>query len=217
MFVKKSREIDNFNQLKFFIAGMNIPARIVLIFVALGIKLKTFSQDSSVTNQGNSLFTPIDTTPKVQITIPIDPDDTIPGLFDRLLADQYLILFLVLIVILFIIFSLSATLTKGYDVLARNSESLSDRMDYEEKRKIYSATYYTLRIAIPVTIILYFIYLGVKNTTMQGYVMEWLNLLVRWAHVVAGIMWIGASFYFVFLENNLNRTKHIRPELAGNL
>ncbi|NNE28761.1 MAG: urate hydroxylase PuuD, partial [Saprospiraceae bacterium] len=52
---------------------------------------------------------------------------------------------------------------------------------------------------------------------MQGYVMEWLNLLIRWAHVVAGIMWIGASFYFVFLENNLNRTKNIRNELAGNL
>ncbi|MCP4460983.1 MAG: urate hydroxylase PuuD [Cytophagales bacterium] len=52
---------------------------------------------------------------------------------------------------------------------------------------------------------------------MQGFIMEWLNLLIRWAHVIAGIMWIGASFYFIFLENNLNRTDGVRDELAGNL
>ena len=57
----------------------------------------------------------------------------------------------------------------------------------------------------------------VDGTPMQGFVMEWLNLIVRWAHVVVGIMWIGASFYFVFLENNLNRTDAVRDELAGNL
>ncbi|MBV9438386.1 MAG: urate hydroxylase PuuD, partial [Candidatus Eremiobacteraeota bacterium] len=28
-----------------------------------------------------------------------------------------------------------------------------------------------------------------------GYVLDWLNLLVRWAHLIAGISWIGASFY----------------------
>jgi len=61
------------------------------------------------------------------------------------------------------------------------------------------------------------IYILVKDTSMQGYVMEWLNLLVRWIHVVVGIMWIGASFYFIFLENNLNRTDGVRDELAGNL
>jgi uncharacterized membrane protein len=52
---------------------------------------------------------------------------------------------------------------------------------------------------------------------MEGYVMQWLNLAVRWIHVIAGIMWIGASFYFIFLENNLNRTEGLRDELAGNL
>lgn len=61
------------------------------------------------------------------------------------------------------------------------------------------------------------LYWLVHNTPQQGYVMEWLNLLVRWTHAVAGIMWIGASFYFIFLENHLNRTDGIRDELAGNL
>ncbi len=36
-------------------------------------------------------------------------------------------------------------------------------------------------------------------------------------HITFGIAWIGASFYFVFLENALNRTKDVRDELAGNL
>ena len=35
-------------------------------------------------------------------------------------------------------------------------------------------------------------------------VLDWLHLVIRWAHVVFGIAWIGASFYFIFLENSLN-------------
>ena len=38
---------------------------------------------------------------------------------------------------------------------------------------------------------------------IEGYVLEWLNLLGRAIHVVAGIAWIGASFYFVWLDNHL--------------
>lgn len=37
----------------------------------------------------------------------------------------------------------------------------------------------------------------------SGYVLDWLNLVVRWFHFVAGISWIGASFYFVWLDNHL--------------
>ena len=38
---------------------------------------------------------------------------------------------------------------------------------------------------------------------MEAYVVEWLNLLVRWLHVIAGIAWIGSSFYFVWLDDHL--------------
>lgn len=51
----------------------------------------------------------------------------------------------------------------------------------------------------------------------QNHGIAWLNLLVRWAHITIGIGWIGASFYFIFLENSLNRSKGLRDELAGNL
>lgn len=45
---------------------------------------------------------------------------------------------------------------------------------------------------------------------------EWLSLLVRWIHVIAGVAWIGASFYFNWLEGNLERDD--KPKgLAGDL
>jgi uncharacterized membrane protein len=36
-----------------------------------------------------------------------------------------------------------------------------------------------------------------------AYLWEWLNLLGRGVHVIAGIAWIGASFYFIWLDNHL--------------
>ena len=38
---------------------------------------------------------------------------------------------------------------------------------------------------------------------MEAYLFDWANLLLRWLHVVTVIAWIGSSFYFVFLDNNL--------------
>jgi len=38
---------------------------------------------------------------------------------------------------------------------------------------------------------------------MEAYLLEWVNLLLRWVHVITAIAWIGSSFYFVFLDNNL--------------
>ena len=61
------------------------------------------------------------------------------------------------------------------------------------------------------------LYLLVKGTVWEGHMMEWLNIVVRLMHITFGIAWIGASFYFVFLENALNRTEDVRDELAGNL
>ncbi len=38
---------------------------------------------------------------------------------------------------------------------------------------------------------------------MEAYILDWLNLLGRWVHVITGVAWIGASFYFVWLDNHL--------------
>src|SRR5207302_455869 len=47
---------------------------------------------------------------------------------------------------------------------------------------------------------------------MEAYLLDWANLLVRWLHLIAGIAWIGASFYFVMLDNSL--TTPARPDDA---
>jgi uncharacterized membrane protein len=42
---------------------------------------------------------------------------------------------------------------------------------------------------------------------MEGFITDWLNLAIRWLHVVAAIAWIGESFYFVALDNGLKKPK----------
>lgn len=46
---------------------------------------------------------------------------------------------------------------------------------------------------------------------MDIYLLDWANLLLRWLHVITAIAWIGSSFYFVFLDNNL--IKPTSPDL----
>jgi uncharacterized membrane protein len=48
-----------------------------------------------------------------------------------------------------------------------------------------------------------------------GYALEWLSLLARWAHVVTAIAWIGASFYFIWLDDKLEASSD--PKIAGEL
>ena len=51
---------------------------------------------------------------------------------------------------------------------------------------------------------------------MEAHLLSWLSLLLRWAHFITGIAWIGASFYFNWLENHLERTQ--KPAgIAGDL
>jgi len=40
---------------------------------------------------------------------------------------------------------------------------------------------------------------------MESYLMEWASFLLRCLHVIAAIAWIGASFYFVWLDNSLEK------------
>jgi len=103
--------------------------------------------------------------------------------------------------------------------LLRDSPNPDKELEWDVKESTLLMTQITRVILVITSVIAfgYLVYVGVKGTPMQGHLMEWLNIIIRWAHVVAGVMWIGASFYFVFLENNLNRTKGIREELAGNL
>ncbi|MEZ5838277.1 MAG: urate hydroxylase PuuD [Geminicoccaceae bacterium] len=49
---------------------------------------------------------------------------------------------------------------------------------------------------------------------MDAILFEWLSMGVRWLHVIAGIAWIGSSFYFVHLDLSLRKRPGL-PEGAG--
>jgi len=50
---------------------------------------------------------------------------------------------------------------------------------------------------------------------VDPYVTDWLNLLTRWLHVIAGIVWIGSSFYFIALDNHLRPPEDQRDADGG--
>jgi uncharacterized membrane protein len=50
---------------------------------------------------------------------------------------------------------------------------------------------------------------------VDAYWWDWANLLVRWLHVIAAIAWIGASFYFIALDNHLLPPEDERDAAKG--
>lgn len=50
---------------------------------------------------------------------------------------------------------------------------------------------------------------------LDPYLTDWLNLLLRWLHVISAIAWIGASFYFVLLDSSLRPPKRTEDADAG--
>jgi uncharacterized membrane protein len=52
---------------------------------------------------------------------------------------------------------------------------------------------------------------------LDTHVQEWLNLAVRWLHVIVGITWIGTSFYFNWLNNRIRPPEQPEEGIAGEL
>jgi uncharacterized membrane protein len=55
---------------------------------------------------------------------------------------------------------------------------------------------------------------------VTAYLLDWCGLLVRWLHIIAGIAWIGSSFYFVWLDDSLEPLagrEPVDPRVAGEL
>jgi uncharacterized membrane protein len=51
--------------------------------------------------------------------------------------------------------------------------------------------------------------------TLDPYATDWLDLLTRWLHVIAGIVWIGSSFYFIALDNHLRPPRDAKEGVGG--
>ena len=56
---------------------------------------------------------------------------------------------------------------------------------------------------------------------MEAHLIEMLGMLLRWLHVVAGIAWVGSSFYFVWLDDSLDPpppdSEEARKGVSGEL
>lgn len=54
---------------------------------------------------------------------------------------------------------------------------------------------------------------------MSVELLDWLNMVVRWAHVITAIAWIGASFYFIWLDLSLQQPsdEKLARGFAGDL
>lgn len=121
------------------------------------------------------------------------------------------LIFLVLLAVLFVIVNIQSKLMERDD----NNNNFYTVIFQEFLYELLQIKKFILYIILGCTAVYIGFYL-IKGTVYEPHVIEWLNLIVRWVHIVFGIAWIGASFYFVFLENALER-KNVRDELAGNL
>ena len=50
---------------------------------------------------------------------------------------------------------------------------------------------------------------------MDALVTEWIGMMLRWLHVIAGIAWIGSSFYFVHLDLSLRKRDGLAQGVGG--
>ena len=50
---------------------------------------------------------------------------------------------------------------------------------------------------------------------MGAHFHEWLSLALRWLHVIAGVVWIGESFYFMWLDASLRKLDHTPEGVKG--
>jgi len=50
---------------------------------------------------------------------------------------------------------------------------------------------------------------------MEPLLWDWIGLIVRWLHVIAGIAWIGSSFYFIHLDASLRKRERLPHGVAG--
>lgn len=52
---------------------------------------------------------------------------------------------------------------------------------------------------------------------MDPIIAEWLNLVLRWLHIVTGIAWIGTSFFFMWLDSHIEPPAEPKGKVEGEL
>ena len=45
---------------------------------------------------------------------------------------------------------------------------------------------------------------------MEGIILEWGGMLLRWVHIITAIAWIGSSFYFMHIDAALKPLPQVK-------
>src|SRR6266700_2112306 len=107
---------------------------------------------------------------------------------------------IIAIILLSFILAFCIWLTYRFRSMLKAKEEYGDKADhYSEKISNFQNYTYAIIILLVVALLVC-IYMLFKGSVYEGHMMEWMNIVVRIAHITFGIAWIGASFYFVFLE-----------------
>lgn len=133
--------------------------------------------------------------------------------FNKTESAAIMVHFLVYGILLFILVML-VIMTYQFHHLEK---AAADAAEANKERIGLSQGFIYTSLVLTIILMVAYTWYVVKGTPYEGHLMEWLNIVTRLMHITFGIAWIGASFYFVFLENALNRTEEVRDELAGNL
>ena len=203
---------------------------IQLLLTIHGFGQDTITADSAAKDTAKAMVGAADTVAATSVsTVAAAPDTTAtaigdPG-FNRIIPGTPFSMLQLLLVGLFVVgvlgFVLMILLERYLQRQSDHTAADPSKEDLQERLEGLQSTVRTLRwifgVGMAVFMIGFFIQQQIKGTTWEGHINEWLNLVVRWAHITFGVAWIGASFYFIFLENALYRGPGIREGLAGNL
>ncbi len=170
---------------------------------------------SAVADSAAATTVPLATAVVDTVAKAVEPD------FNTPIAGTPFSLLTLLVVGLVLIGALVAGLLMLLEQYLRGRPQSGDGTEYDLQRSELADKVNVARkifmVGMSIFIIGFWIHHQIKGTPWEGHVNEWMNLVVRWAHVTFGVAWIGASFYFIFLENALYRGPGIREGLAGNL
>ena len=116
----------------------------------------------------------------------------------------YVVLFVILLMLIGLSYQLPGLLKVQHeekDHPDHLSDDVSTTKAEEKKSKLllFEGWLYVLMILVIIGILTHS-YFIIKGSLWEGHLMEWLNIVIRLMHITFGIAWIGASFYFVFLE-----------------
>ncbi len=128
------------------------------------------------------------------------------------------IILLIFFILLVLFLLTQASYSLSFTAKEIQGDEVLDKKEKNDGKISDSRTFHYAAIAIVSAALVLVAYLNIKGTIYEGHFREWMNIIVRLLHITFGIAWIGTSFYFVWLENSLDRQHHGRgKDIAGNL